>query len=72
MEIHTLNKNRDPIRTNPNQRLVGLTKRTVLIQKLTLYKSIITPQMKFGRTDDEILNNVIAELYTSINKSNFN
>ena len=59
MEIYTFNKNRNSIRAYPNQRLVGLTKRTVMIQKRAFYKSLVTPQAKFGRSDDEILNTLL-------------
>jgi hypothetical protein len=72
MEICTSNKNRNSIRGYPNQKHVGLTKRTGKIQKHGFYTTVINPQTKFGRTDDEILNSIIAELHSSIHKSNFN
>jgi hypothetical protein len=67
MENYAVNKNRNLNNGYINHRSVGLTKRTEQIPKSIYRRSLITPKAKFGRTDDEILNIIIAELNASIN-----
>ena len=53
------------------QKIVAFIKGTGHIQKSTLDKPLITPQVRLGKTEDEILNNIITELQYSIQYDKF-
>jgi hypothetical protein len=66
MEANPFYTNRNLYKGHLKQKIVAITQGTELRQKSTLGSSVITPQVKFGKTEDEILNKVITELQYSI------
>ena len=65
MGIYAFSINRNQTTGYHKQRFVTFAKRNGKIQKRS-GKSLITPQIKLGKTEDEILNKIITELQYSI------
>ena len=71
MEIYAFNTSRNLTKGDLKQKNVAFSTGTGRIQKRTLDKSLITAQVRLGKTEDEILNNIITALQYSIKFNKF-